>query len=222
MKIKTILTAAVSLAIFLIAGETRINAQGALSKVIEKIAAEAPLNTASWGMKAVDGKGKVLAEYNPSAKMTPASNMKLITTGCALHSLGADFRFPTSIAYSGEIVDGTLRGDIYIVGGGDPTIGAADSIAMKADGLFWKWKSAMKAAGITAVEGRIIGDGRLSSSDDKIFDTHIRNVLNDDSLFTIRKEVTAGADTATLEPEGEGDGKDYFYYEKIRAVHRGS
>ena len=51
MKIKTILTAAVSLAIFLIAGETRINAQGALSKVIEKIAAEAPLNTASWGMK---------------------------------------------------------------------------------------------------------------------------------------------------------------------------
>ena len=168
MKIKTILTAAVSLAIFLIAGETRINAQGALSKVIEKIAAEAPLNTASWGMKAVDGKGKVLAEYNPSAKMTPASNMKLITTGCALHSLGADFRFPTSIAYSGEIVDGTLRGDIYIVGGGDPTIGAADSIAMKADGLFWKWKSAMKAAGITAVEGRIIGDGRL-------FEGHLEN-----------------------------------------------
>lgn len=167
MKKRTILIAAVSLAILSIAGEARVNAQE-LSKVVEKIASEAPLNTASWGMKAVDAKGKVLAEYNSSAKMAPASNMKLITTGCALHSLGADFRFPTSIAYSGEIVEGSLKGDIYIVGGGDPTIGAADSIAMKADGLFWKWKSAMKAAGINAIEGRIIGDGRL-------FEGHLEN-----------------------------------------------
>ena len=167
MKTKTILITAVSLVILSVAGEIRVNAQG-LPSLVEKIASETPLNSASWGMKAVDAKGKVLAEYNSSAKMAPASNMKLITAGCALHSLGADFRFPTSIAYSGEIVDGTLKGDIYIVGGGDPTIGAADSIAMKADGLFWKWKSAMKAAGINAVEGRIIGDGRL-------FEGHLEN-----------------------------------------------
>ena len=167
MKTKTILITAVSLVILSVAGEIRVNAQG-LPSLVEKIASETPLNSASWGMKAVDAKGKVLAEYNSSAKMAPASNMKLITAGCALHSLGADFRFPTSIAYSGEIVDGTLKGDIYIVGGGDPTIGAADSIAMKADGLFWKWKSAMKAAGINAVEGRIIGDGRR-------FEGHLEN-----------------------------------------------
>ena len=167
MKTKTILIAALSLAILSIAGERRVNAQGP-SKLVDRIASEAPLNTASWGMKAVDSKGRVLAEYNSAAKMAPASNMKLITSGCALHSLGADFRFPTSIAYSGEIVDGTLKGDIYIVGGGDPTIGSADSIAVKADGLFWKWKSAMKAAGINAIEGRIIGDGRL-------FEGHLEN-----------------------------------------------
>ena len=119
------------------------------------------IGTAVWGILAKDGNGKVLVSLNPDMQLTPASNMKLITTGCALHSLGKDYRFGTSIAYTGEIKDGILEGDIYIVGGGDPTLASADSIALKPDALFWKWKSAMREAGINAIHGRIIGDGRF-------------------------------------------------------------
>lgn len=36
----------------------------------------------------------------------------------------------------------------------------------------------------------LIGDGRLSSSDDKIDETHIRPVISDDDLYTIKKLVT--------------------------------
>lgn len=36
----------------------------------------------------------------------------------------------------------------------------------------------------------LIGDGRLSSSDDKIDETHIRPIISDDDLYTIKKLVT--------------------------------
>lgn len=40
----------------------------------------------------------------------------------------------------------------------------------------------------------LIGDGRLSSSDDKISESHIRPIMNDDDLFSIKVKVTPGAD----------------------------
>lgn len=45
----------------------------------------------------------------------------------------------------------------------------------------------------------LIGDGRLSSSDDKINEGNIRPIYNDDDLFTIKVQVetAAGDDTAT-------------------------
>lgn len=45
----------------------------------------------------------------------------------------------------------------------------------------------------------LIGDGRLSSSEDKISEDHIRSVYRDDDLFVIRKQLAevAGEDKAT-------------------------
>ena len=106
-----------------------------------------------------DGSRAVLA-YNASTRMVPASNMKLVTTGAALRAFGPEYRFKTEIGYTGSIDnDGTLNGDVYIIGGGDPTIGAADSTAYKADALFWKWKTILSGAGIKRINGNIIGDG---------------------------------------------------------------
>lgn len=41
----------------------------------------------------------------------------------------------------------------------------------------------------------LVGDGRLSSSDDKISDTHIRSIANDDALYVIHHTVTPAAKT---------------------------
>lgn len=87
--------------------------------------------------------------------------MKLITTGTAMLALGTDYQFDTSIGYTGEIVDGTLNGDLYIIGGGDPTLCTRDSIAVSMAGVFRTWKRYLQKAGISAVNGRVIGDGRL-------------------------------------------------------------
>jgi len=135
-------------------------AQTPAQKYIDAQISKEPLKGAVWGILARRADGTVLAEYNAGTRMIPASNLKLVTTGTALHAFGAGHRFRTSLAYTGTIQpDGTLDGDLYIVGGGDPTIGAQDSIALRPEALFWKWKTLLKKAGIQRIHGRIVGDG---------------------------------------------------------------
>ena len=127
---------------------------------VNRVARQEPLKGSVWGVLAVNSKGDTLARWNPGIRMVPASNMKLVTTGAALHALGGDFQFETALGYSGEIREGTLKGDLYIIGGGDPTIAAPDSIALSSFTLFSRWKNFLLRAGIKRIEGRIIGDGR--------------------------------------------------------------
>lgn len=103
--------------------------------------------------------GTKIDVFNSDKRMIPASNLKLITTGAALHRLGPDYRFKTKLGYTGNIRNGVLYGDLYIIGGGDPTIGAEDSAAFPVDSVFFKWYRILKKAGITNIEGRVIGDG---------------------------------------------------------------
>ena len=71
--------------------------------------AQDALDGAVWGIYAKDVSGKVLANRNSDVRLTPASNLKLVTTGAALHAFGPDYRFATGLGYTGEILgDGTL------------------------------------------------------------------------------------------------------------------
>jgi D-alanyl-D-alanine carboxypeptidase/D-alanyl-D-alanine-endopeptidase (penicillin-binding protein 4) len=54
--------------------------------------------------------------------MNPASVMKLVTTYAALDMLGPAYTWNTPIYADGIVRDGTLSGDLYIVGQGDPQL----------------------------------------------------------------------------------------------------
>ena len=137
-----------------------LQAQTLQQKVDQAVERE-PLKGAVVGVMVQDMEGHAVARREAGRRMVPASNLKLVTTGTALYALGADFRFETGIGYTGSVdEDGTLHGDVYIVGGGDPTIGLADTVAVRLDALFGRWKSMLKKAGISRIDGRIIGDGR--------------------------------------------------------------
>ena len=166
MKLKRLLLTGLSVLMIQLQAQAADKAK--LKKCLDDLSSREPLKGAVWGVcvKAMDG--STLASRSEGVRMIPASNMKLITTGAAMHALGADFRFETGLAYSGQITDGTLEGDVYIVGGGDPTIASRDSISLSVDGLFWKWKNMLKKAGIQKVNGRIIGDGSA-------FEGHLEN-----------------------------------------------
>ena len=150
-----------SILLGLVFSSSALLAQTSAQHFVISQATQEPLKGSTWGIFAKDASGQVLASHNSGTRLMPASNRKLITTGVALHALGPDFRFRTSLGYTGVLqADGTLDGDVYIIGGGDPTIGTQDTtIALKADALFWKWKTLLREKGIQRIHGRIIGDG---------------------------------------------------------------
>ena len=129
-------------------------------RYVELVSGNDILRNSSFGVLAITEGGDTLAAWDYSRRLLPASNMKLITVGAAMHQLGSDFKFTTRIGYSGTINEGVLEGDVYIVGGGDPTIASKDSIALRPDALFALWKGFLDKAGIKKVNGRVIGDGR--------------------------------------------------------------
>lgn len=110
---------------------------------------------------AITESGDTLVNENSRNLMIPASNMKVLTTGTALHTLGGNYRWETAIGYSGRIEGSTLKGDIYIIGGGDPTIGAAVEFAEPLEDVLEAWTGIIAGAGIRRIDGHIIGDGRF-------------------------------------------------------------
>jgi D-alanyl-D-alanine carboxypeptidase/D-alanyl-D-alanine-endopeptidase (penicillin-binding protein 4) len=119
---------------------------------------------ASWSVYAeyVDG-GKTIISWNSNKNLIPASGMKLFTTAAALHILGEDFRFSTKIYYDGEINgQKTLKGNIYIVGGGDPTMASTLMKDMPdIDSVMNHFASKIRKIGIKKVNGAIIADDFL-------------------------------------------------------------
>lgn len=127
---------------------------------IDAICARQPLSSSAVSVFAMRMDGDTIAVKDRKLKLVPASNMKLITTGVALTELGEDFRFETRLAYSGSIVDGTLKGDLYIIGGGDPTTGARVTCADPVDVLFSRWARILRDKGIQRIDGRVVADPR--------------------------------------------------------------
>jgi serine-type D-Ala-D-Ala carboxypeptidase/endopeptidase (penicillin-binding protein 4) len=60
--------------------------------------------------------------YQADRPVNPASVMKLVTTYAAMDMLGADFTWRTDFYTDGQIDNGTLRGNLYVRGGGDPKL----------------------------------------------------------------------------------------------------
>jgi D-alanyl-D-alanine carboxypeptidase/D-alanyl-D-alanine-endopeptidase (penicillin-binding protein 4) len=81
--------------------------------------------------------------------MWPAQSLQLVTAVSALDMLGADYGFHTSICYRGRIEGDILRGELYCVGGFDPTLTRDDLRAM-ADSI--------RRFGIRRIEGIVVAD----------------------------------------------------------------
>lgn len=124
---------------------------------IEKFVNHPYLQNANVGLLVKDLKtGEVLYEFQPKNCRIPASTMKVVTTATALEMFGPDYRIETKLAIDGEIgKDSTLNGNLYIVGGGDPSLGS-DKCGDK--DFLTKWVAAVRKAGIKNINGRIIAD----------------------------------------------------------------
>lgn len=116
------------------------------------------LRNASWGFVVYDPKTKkVVSSYNESTPLVPASTTKLLTTETALNLLGPKYRWLTQLEYSGTIDEnGTLNGNLYIVGSGDPSLGSGKAGATTYRDLISDFIWATKDLGIKKVVGDIV------------------------------------------------------------------
>ena len=113
---------------------------------------------ARWGISVISmADGSKVYERNGDKLFTPASNMKIYTTGVALDLLGVDYRWRTSVyANSPPDASGRVSGDLILYGRGAPDLVAISkeenrgSLAKLADDLY--------ARGVRSVSGNVVGD----------------------------------------------------------------
>lgn len=105
--------------------------------------------------------GKIIFAKNENIGLATASTLKTITSATAFSVLGKDFKYQTTLSYSGKITNGVLQGDLIITGSGDPTLGSWRYEQSKENNVLSTWANAIKAAGIKKIEGAIIGDDNL-------------------------------------------------------------
>ncbi len=136
------------------------------------------------GLLVIDaGTGKTVCARAPARQRPLASNMKLFTTATALARLGAESKITTLLKTDGGIDrNGVLRGNLYLVGAGDPTLGTPSFYRRFLGGLgtnILQLKRQVREAGIKSVTGRLYAD-------DSVFD-RLRGVA--DSGYATSSEI---------------------------------
>lgn len=103
----------------------------------------------------------VLEAHLADIPRIPASTTKIVVALAALHLLGAEYRFTTTLLRDGAIRNGSLHGDVYLRGGGDPSLSSDD---------LHHFAAALKNAGIRRVTGRFVFDDSFLPSSPAIND----------------------------------------------------
>ena len=138
---------------------------GPAQATLQRFAASNPGTSALvWRL---DEEGPVaVAAIRPDVPRIPASNMKMVTAAGALLQLGPDFRFTTRLATAARapVVDGTLRGPLFVMGAGDPMLATRAYGARYLRGVATPLADLVRplpAAGIRRVAGPIVADEGL-------------------------------------------------------------
>ena len=92
---------------------------------------------------------KNILDWHANEAMNPASTMKLLTTLAGLDVLGPQYRWRTNIYTDGVIRQGTLKGNIYLQGTGDPKL-IPEELA--------KLMKALQGLGIQKIDGNLFFD----------------------------------------------------------------
>ena len=128
-----------------------------LTQDIVSATKSAGVRRAAWGVvvHSLDRDERIF-ELNPGMLLVPASVAKLVSLAGAVDAVGWNFRFETVVRAAGPLVDGTLRGDLIVVGSGDPSTGGRAGQELSV------WVDAVKALGLRRIDGRMASTFTIS------------------------------------------------------------
>ena len=124
--------------------------QSMQSKLDSLIANDPLLETSQLGLMVYDlTADSSVYQYQHRQTMRPASTMKVVTAVTSLDRLGGDYQLKTRLCYTGEVIDSTLWGSLYLVGGMDPMFGIND---------LRNFAERVRQLGIRSLRGSIVTD----------------------------------------------------------------
>jgi len=143
----------------------------------------------------------VVFAHDPDVGLNPASTMKVITAAAALDALGPAYKFVTTVSVDGPIRgDGTLDGNLYVEGTGDPTF-----VVEK----LWKLVYDLELSGIERISGDVVFDeGHFTDEYALVGWTKQRDIERGPSYFPALGALSLNFNTvAMVVAPGEGVGK---------------
>ncbi|PIC81773.1 D-alanyl-D-alanine carboxypeptidase/D-alanyl-D-alanine-endopeptidase [Sporosarcina sp. P1] len=144
---------------------------------------------------------RIVYQYRGNQGVTPASNVKVLTSTSALEVLGKDYTFDTDVLTNGTVKNGILDGHLYLRGTGDPTLLEADLLRMARQ---------MRESGIRSVTGHIVADDtwfdtqRLSPGIHKSDETYYYAAQVSALTISPNKDYDAGTTIVEAKPTRNG------------------
>ncbi|MCC8146360.1 MAG: D-alanyl-D-alanine carboxypeptidase/D-alanyl-D-alanine-endopeptidase [Bacteroidales bacterium] len=128
----------------------------ATSQALEKFLKREGLQHAaiSFEMKNISS-GEIISSFNENVSLTPASVNKIVTTATALEKWGDNYKIQTLIYHDGFIQDSLLIGNLFVEGGGDPTLGS-EFIDKDKNAFLRECLKSIREKGINRIEGNLI------------------------------------------------------------------
>ena len=141
--------------------EPFVDTKGRLQKRILQVAKELKIPEAdlSYSIRIPE---LGLISHMSMAPRIPASTMKLVVAAAAWERLGPDFLFKTDLLTDGPVSNGTLEGNLYVVGRGDPAVVGRENV----EDVLWElrpWCSILKKQSIESIRGKVLADVRYFS-----------------------------------------------------------
>jgi D-alanyl-D-alanine carboxypeptidase/D-alanyl-D-alanine-endopeptidase (penicillin-binding protein 4) len=134
-------------------------AQSILQDAVNKFVAFPEFENASIGIYVMDVNSKqVLINYDGLRLLNPASTTKLFSTALALELLGGDYSPKTTLYYNGMIEGNVLNGDLWIIGGGDMSLGSKYFDKENRQKFLKEWFELIQSKGIKSINGTIYVD----------------------------------------------------------------
>jgi D-alanyl-D-alanine carboxypeptidase/D-alanyl-D-alanine-endopeptidase (penicillin-binding protein 4) len=195
------------LCLFLIVTSAQQCFADALGERLKNVIKKHHFNEQTLGLY-VEDEGKEIFNVNANRLMVPASLTKIVTGAAVLNAFPLNKKFETKLLAKAPIVQGALKGDLCLKGGGDPSF-----VSEK----MWYLVNEVKRTGLTNIEGDISVDatrfdeelfdsGRESVRVDRAFDAPISAASfnwNSTNIF-IRPGAAVGASARVfLDPENE-------------------
>ncbi|MCW3087132.1 MAG: D-alanyl-D-alaninecarboxypeptidase/D-alanyl-D-alanine-endopeptidase [Sediminibacterium sp.] len=129
-----------------------------LAAATQRLLADPQMKHAILGLSVSGSQaGESIFEVNAQVGLAPASCQKTITSAAAMELLGPAYRYRTTLGYDGTLSKGILKGNLYLLGSGDPSLGSWRYDSTKEEKIINGWLRVLKQRGIQKIDGSLIG-----------------------------------------------------------------